>query len=74
MAHIDDWLAENYHEVREQRGLTWDEMADDFKRQGATRLETWARDLAKASASRASSEERAAKPRARRAATPTEES
>ena len=43
--YIDDWLAQNYSELRVQRCWTWAQMADDFDKQGAPQLATWARSL-----------------------------
>lgn len=45
---IDDWLAENYRQVREQRGLSWDEMAADFDKANSPSLAAWARSQAAA--------------------------
>lgn len=47
--HVSDFIAENYSELREQRGLSWDELAEQFRRDGHTHLEAWARDKAKSS-------------------------
>lgn len=43
MAQIEDWLAENYQQARIERGWTWQQLADDFDKQGAPELAAWAR-------------------------------
>jgi hypothetical protein len=43
VAQIEDWLAENYAQVRLDRGWTWEQLAEDFDRQGAPELAAWAR-------------------------------
>lgn len=44
---VSDRIRDNYREVREQRGLTWAELADQFARDGHADLEAWAREEAK---------------------------
>jgi hypothetical protein len=38
VGQIEDWLAENYAQVRLDRGWTWEQLAEDFDRQGAPEL------------------------------------
>ena len=44
---VSDRIRENYREVREQRGLSWAQMADQFAKDGHVDLEAWAREEAK---------------------------
>lgn len=39
---LEEWLARNWAEVREQRGLTWAQLADQCRRGGHHEIAAWA--------------------------------
>ena len=44
---IKPFIADNYRELREQRGWSWEQMAAQFDRDGYTDLAAWAREEGK---------------------------
>lgn len=45
---LEQWLAQNWSEVREQRGLTWAELAQQCRTAGHDDVAAWAEEKAKA--------------------------
>lgn len=39
---LEEWLARNWAEVREQRGLTWAQLAEQCRRAGHEDIARWA--------------------------------
>lgn len=39
---IEEWLAQNWSQVREQRGLTWAQLADQCRTAGHEDIAAWA--------------------------------
>ena len=41
--HVREFIADNYRQLREERGLTWEQLAQQFDRDGYDELAEWAR-------------------------------
>lgn len=45
---LPEFLTKNYERLREERGLSWRQMAEQFRKRGADDLERWAQSRANA--------------------------